>query len=330
MMLRTLLKLSKSLNANSIRCISTQPAVTMLSDEEQMMKDMVARFAKEKIEPKVVSMENDSKHCPQLLKELFENGLMGIEVAEEYGGAASSFLSSCLAVEEISKVDASVAILVDIQNTLVNILLTRLGTKEQKKSYLPRLVTDTIGSFCLSESGSGSDAFAMTTTAKKEGDFYVLNGSKLWISNAREAGLFLVFANANPSAGHKGISCFIVERDLPGLEVGKGENKLGLRASSTCPITFDNVKVPENCVLGEIGQGYKYAIGLLNEGRIGLAAQMIGIAQGVLDRTIPYVMERKQFGQPIWDFQAMKHQIAHQVTQVEAARLLMYNTARLK
>ena len=253
-----------------------------------MMKDMVARFAKERIEPKVMEMENAAQHDAGMLQELFENGIMGVEISEEYGGTGSSFFASCLTVEEISKVDASVGIMVDIQNTLVNILMARLGTAEQKKEWLPRLATDTIGCFCLSETGSGSDAFAMASTAKKEGDYWVLNGTKLWISNAREAGVYLVFVNANPSAGYKGISLFIVDRNSEGLEIGKSENKLGLRASSTCPVIMDNVKVPENRVLGKIGDGYKYAIGLLNEGRIGLAAQMVGVAQGVLDRTVPY------------------------------------------
>jgi len=308
---------------------SSHLPLTQLSDDEVMMKETVARLAKEQIGPVVRKMEEDHRFTDDVVKMLFENGLMGVEIPEEYGGSGSSFMTTIQVVEELSKVDPSVAILVDLQNTLINNVIIKLGTKEQKEKYLPRLATDTVSSFCLTEPSSGTDAFSLKTTAKKDGDHYVINGSKMWISNSDLAGIFLVMANANPSAGYKGITCFIVERDTPGLTVNKPENKLGICASGTCMITFENVRVHESQILGEFGHGYKYAAGFLNEGRIGIAAQMLGCAQGCFDATIPYTLERHQFGKPVFSFQGMQHQIAVIQTKIEAARLLTYNAARL-
>uniref|UniRef100_A0A8C7YSK4 Short/branched chain specific acyl-CoA dehydrogenase, mitochondrial n=1 Tax=Oryzias sinensis TaxID=183150 RepID=A0A8C7YSK4_9TELE len=291
---------------------------------------LMFKYAQERIAPFVSKMDENSAMDEEVIKSLFEQGLMGIEIDPEYGGTGSSFFASILVIEELAKVDPSVSVLCDIQNTLINVLFTKLGTPAQKEKYLSHLSTDMIGSFCLSEAESGSDAFALKTRAEKHKDFYVINGSKMWISNAEHAGVFLVMANVNPSAGYRGITCFIVDRETEGLEIGRKENKLGLRASSTCPVNFDNVKVPESNILGEIGHGYKYAIGMLNEGRIGIAAQMVGLAQGCFDHTVPYTRQRVQFGKRIFDFQGMQHQIAHVATQIEAARLLTYNAARLK
>ncbi|XP_043519641.1 short/branched chain specific acyl-CoA dehydrogenase, mitochondrial [Frieseomelitta varia] len=303
--------------------------ITQFSEEELMMKESVAKFAKEEIAPLVQKMEKEGRIDDGLLRKLFENGLMGIEVPEKYGGSECNFMTTVLAVEEVGKVCGSVAALVDIHNTLVNSLITKVATEEQKAKYLPRLTGQHAGSFCLTEPGSGSDAFSLKTEAKKDGAEYVINGTKMWISNSDIAGLFLVFANANPSVGHRGITTFFVERDTPGLIIAKPEDKLGIKASGTCMIHFDNVKVPEENILGEFGQGYKYAAKFLNEGRIGIGAQMIGIAQGCFDATIPYTLERKQFGKDIFSFQSMQHQIAQVATELEAARLLVYNAARL-
>ncbi|KAF3429773.1 hypothetical protein E2986_07479 [Frieseomelitta varia] len=313
--------------------------ITQFSEEELMMKESVAKFAKEEIAPLVQKMEKEGRIDDGLLRKLFENGLMGIEVPEKYGGSECNFMTTVLAVEEVGKVCGSVAALVDIHNTLVNSLITKVATEEQKAKYLPRLTGQhqynnnnnnvIAGSFCLTEPGSGSDAFSLKTEAKKDGAEYVINGTKMWISNSDIAGLFLVFANANPSVGHRGITTFFVERDTPGLIIAKPEDKLGIKASGTCMIHFDNVKVPEENILGEFGQGYKYAAKFLNEGRIGIGAQMIGIAQGCFDATIPYTLERKQFGKDIFSFQSMQHQIAQVATELEAARLLVYNAARL-
>jgi len=261
---------------------------------------------------------------------LFSNGLMGIEIDSDYGGTGSSFFSSIITVEELAKVDPAVSVFCDIQNTLINTLIRNLGTTEQKEKYLPRLSQDMVGSFCLSEPGSGSDAFSLKTQAVKSGDSYIINGSKMWISSAEIAGVFLVMANVNPTAGYKGITCFLVDKNTPGLVVGKKEDKLGIRASSTCTVHFDNVQVPASNILGKEGQGYKYAISMLNEGRIGIGAQMVGLAQGCFDATVPYTLQRIQFGKRIFDFQAMQHQIAEVATQIECARLLVYNAARLK
>lgn len=316
------------LNLPTNNNLPTGPLQTF-TDEELMIKSTVKRFAQEQIAPLVSTMDENSKMDKSIIQGLFQQGLMGIEIDTKYGGTGSSFFSSILVIEELAKVDASVAVLCDIQNTIINTMLRKLGTEEQKATYLPRLATDVVGSFCLSEAGAGSDSFALKTRADKKGDHYVLNGSKMWISNAEYAGLFLVMANVDPSSGYKGITCFLVDRDTDGLHIGKPENKMGIRASSTCPLTFDNVKVPQANIIGQVGHGYKYAIGSLNEGRIGIAAQMLGLAQGCFDYTIPYIKERIQFGKRLFDFQGLQHQVAHVATQLEATRLLTYNAARL-
>ncbi|XP_012260127.2 short/branched chain specific acyl-CoA dehydrogenase, mitochondrial [Athalia rosae] len=303
--------------------------LTEFTDDELMMRETVAKFAKDEIAPVVRKMEKEGKVDDGVLQSLFQNGLMGMEIPEQYGGTGSNFMSTILTVEEVSKVDGAVGALVDIHNTLVNSLIIKVGNEEQKAKYLPNLAQKYPGSFCLTEPGSGSDAFSLKTEAKKDGSDYIINGTKMWISNSDIAGVFLVFANANPSAGYRGITTFFVDRDTPGLSVAKPEDKLGIKASGTCMVHFDNVRVPESNILGEFGHGYKYAAGFLNEGRIGIGAQMIGIAQGCLDATIPYTLERKQFGQDIFSFQGMQHQIAQVVTDLEAARLLVYNAARL-
>ncbi|XP_072480891.1 short/branched chain specific acyl-CoA dehydrogenase, mitochondrial isoform X1 [Notamacropus eugenii] len=299
------------------------------TEEEMMIKNMVKKFAEKQIAPVVAAMDENSKMDKSVIEGLFQHGLMGIETETKYGGTGASFFSTVLVVEELAKVDASVSVLCDIQNTLINKLISRLGTEEQKATYLAKLSKDLLGSFCLSEAQAGSDAFALKTKAEKKGDYYIINGSKMWISSAEEAGVFLVMANANLNMGYRGITCFIIDRDTEGLQVGKKENKLGLRASSTNSLVFDNVKVPETNILGQLGHGYKYAIEILNEGRIGIAAQMLGVAQGCFDHTIPYLKERMQFGETIFSFQGIQHQVAHVATQLEAARLLTYNAARL-
>ncbi|XP_019866288.1 short/branched chain specific acyl-CoA dehydrogenase, mitochondrial isoform X1 [Aethina tumida] len=304
-------------------------ALTTLSEDELTMKNTVAKLAQEQIAPFVREMEKNGRFTDSVIKTLFENGLLGIEIDTEYGGSGCNFMTTILTVEEIAKVDPAVAVWVDIQNTLVNAVIKKLGTKEQKEKYLPQLATNMAASFALTETGSGSDAFALKATAKKDGTDYILNGSKMWISNSDIAGLFLIMANANPSAGYKGITCFLVDGDSPGLQVAKPEKKLGICASGTCMVNLDNVRVPESSILGELGQGYKIAAGFLNEGRIGIASQMLGLAQGCFDATIPYTLERQQFGKPIFNFQAMQHQISEIATQIECARLLTYNAARL-
>ncbi|XP_005351444.1 short/branched chain specific acyl-CoA dehydrogenase, mitochondrial [Microtus ochrogaster] len=300
-----------------------------LTDEEMMMKETVKKFAQEQIAPLVSTMDENSKMDKSVIQGLFQQGLMGIGIDEKYGGTEASFFCTVIVIEELAKVDASVALVCDLQNTIVNNLLGKLGTEEQKATYFPKLATEKLGSFCLSEAGAGSDPFSLKTRAEKNGNNYIINGSKMWITNAEHAELFLVFANADPASGYKGITCFLVDRDTEGFHVGKKENKLGIRASSTCQLTFENVKVPETNVLGKVGHGYKYAIGSLNEGRIGIAAQMLGLAQGCFDYTIPYIKERSQFGKRIFDFQGLQHQVAQVATQLEAARLLTYNAARL-
>jgi len=301
-----------------------------VSDEERLMQETVAKFADEQIRPYVIEMDQNAEMRAEIIQGLFDLGLMGIEVDSKYHGTHGTFFSSILVIEELAKVDPSVSVCCDIQNTLINLLFNLYGTEEQKQEYLPKLATSMLGSFCLSEATSGSDAFALKATAKKDGNHYILNGSKHWISNAEHAGVFLVMANAKPEDGYKGITCFIVPKDAEGLSLGKKEDKLGIRASSTCIVNLDDVRVPESNILGQFGHGYKYAIGMLNVGRIGIAAQMVGLAQGALDLAVPYIKERSQFGQKIWNFQAMQHQVAHAATQLEAARLLTYNAARLK
>jgi alkylation response protein AidB-like acyl-CoA dehydrogenase len=307
-----------------------RPALTVLSEEENMFRDMVRQFAEEQIAPMVGEMDREAKMDPSLIETLFELGLMGIEIPEEHGGAGASFFTSVLVVEELSRIDPAVAVLVDVQNTLVDTCVMRYGSDEQRAKYLPQLASDTVGAYALSEAGSGSDAFALATRATRDGDDWVLDGTKLWITNGDEAGLFIVFANADPDAGYKGITAFLVERGFDGFAVGKKEDKLGIRASSTVELSFDGCRVPGANVVGEVGKGYKIAIEQLNEGRIGIGAQMVGIAQGALDHTLRYVQEREQFGRPIGHFQGVQFQLAEMRTQLEAARLMVYNAARLK
>ena len=333
------------------------------------MRDAAARFAAEEVLPRVDSMDAASAMEPELISAIFDAGFMGVEIEEQHGGSGSSFTAACLVIEELAKADPSVSVMVDIHNTIVNNTFSMWASPELQQQWLPRLATDTLGAFCLSEASSGSDAFALKCTASRVGDDYELNGEKLWISNSKEAvrererelerierdrtalcgrrpcpshtgaravrlrtsqGVFLVMANAAPEKGYKGITCFVVPAETPGLTVGPREDKLGIRASSTCPVRLDGVRVPSSSVLGELGHGYKYAIEILNEGRVGIGAQMVGLAQGALDRTLPYLHERKQFGARIADFQGVQHQIAQLATELEAARLLVYNAARLK
>jgi butyryl-CoA dehydrogenase/short/branched chain acyl-CoA dehydrogenase len=304
--------------------------LTVLSEEEQMFQQSVRDFAIEKIRPLVHKMDQEAKMSKDLIDSFFDLGIMGIEVPDPWGGAGSTFFNAVIVVEELSHVDASCGVLVDVQNTLVNNAILRWGNEDQKSKYLPMLARDTVGAYALSEAGSGSDAFALATRAEDKGDHWVLNGRKLWITNAAEAGIFIVFANANPDAGYKGITAFIIERDFPGFSVGKKEDKTGIRASSTCELILEDCRVPKTNVLGEAGKGYKIAIETLNEGRIGIGAQMIGIARGALEYAVAYSKERKQFGKPISEFQSIQFQIAQAATQLEAARLMVYNAARLK
>jgi alkylation response protein AidB-like acyl-CoA dehydrogenase len=305
-------------------------ALTLLSEEEIMFRDAVAGFAEQEVRPRVMEMEKAGRIDPALLPKYFELGLMGIEVPEEFGGAGGSLFMVTLAVEEISKIDAASAIVCDVQNTLVNYPIVRYGNDAQKAKYLPMLTSESIGAYALSESGSGSDAFGLATRAEKRGDRWVLNGQKLWITNGAEASVFVVFANADPAAGYRGITAFIIERGFKGFSVGKKEDKLGIRASSTTELLLDDCEIPEENMLGPVGQGYKIAITTLNGGRVGIGAQMIGVAQGALNATIKYLNERKQFGKPLAEFQGIQFQIAQAATDVEAARLMVYNAARLK
>src|SRR5436190_1471770 len=304
--------------------------LTTLSAEEQMFQESVRDFAIEKIRPLVHKMDHDAAMEKSLIVNFFELGIMAIEVPEKWGGAGSSFFNAVLVVEELSHVDASCGVLVDVQNTLVNNAILRWGNDDQKSKYFPLLTRDTVGAYALSEAGSGSDAFGLACKAEDKGDHWALHGQKLWITNAFEANIFIVFANASPDAGYKGITAFLIERDFPGFTVGKKEDKLGIRASSTCELVLDDCRVPKENVLGEVGKGYKIAIETLNEGRIGIGAQMIGVARGALEYAIAYVKERKQFGKAIAEFQGVQFQIAEAATQLEAARLMVYNAARLK
>jgi alkylation response protein AidB-like acyl-CoA dehydrogenase len=305
-------------------------ALTQLSQDETLFRDSVYEFADREIRPLVREMDEHAKIPPDLLRRLFDLGVMGIEVPESYGGAGATFFHSVLAVEALSRVDPSIGVLVDVQNTLVINALVRWASDAQKSAYLPKLASGTIGAYALSESGSGSDAFAMATRAVQHDDGFVLNGRKLWITNGSEAGLFIIFANIDPAAGYRGITAFLVERGFPGFTVGKKEDKLGIRASSTCELLLEDCHVPRANVLGEVGKGYKVAIETLNEGRIGIGAQMVGLAQGALDATMKYTKERKQFGKAIADFQGVQFQIARAATELEAARLMVYNAARLR
>jgi butyryl-CoA dehydrogenase/short/branched chain acyl-CoA dehydrogenase len=304
--------------------------LTLLSEEETLFQTTIRRFAREQIAPHVREMDETAHFRPGLLRQLFELGLMGIEIPEHYGGQGGTFFQAVLAVEELAAVDPSAAVIVDVQNTLVINALLRWAAEDLKSRYLPRLAVDTVASYALSEAGSGSDAFALQTRAERVGECYVLNGRKLWITNAAEAGLFIVFANLRPEDGYRGITAFLVERGFPGFQVGRKEDKLGIRASSTCELILDNCRVPAGNLLGEEGKGYKIAIETLNEGRIAIGGQMAGLARGALDHAVAYARQRKQFGQPIGDFQAVQMQLAEMAVNVEAARLLVYNAARLR
>jgi alkylation response protein AidB-like acyl-CoA dehydrogenase len=306
------------------------PALTVLSEEESMFRDAVREFAETEVRPYVHEMDEAAQFRLDLIPQFFELGLMGIEIPEQYGGGGSGIFMSVLAIEELARVDASAAIYVDVQNTLVNNAIIRRGNSEQHARYFPRLTSDLLGAFALSEPGSGSDAFALATRAERKGDDWALTGRKFWITNGAEAGLFIVFANVDFSKGYKGITGFLVERGFPGFSIGKKENKLGIRASSTTELILEECIVPPENVLGPVGQGYKISIETLNEGRIGIGAQMIGVASGALQAATAYVKERRQFGKAIAEFQAVQFQLAQMATDLEAARLMVYNAARLK
>jgi alkylation response protein AidB-like acyl-CoA dehydrogenase len=304
--------------------------VTDLSEDEAMFRDQVRQFAEERVRPLVSRMDKEA-HIPRdLVDECFELGIMGVEIPDQYGGAGATFFMSILVVEELARVDASVAVLVDVQNTLVNNALLRWGNEEQKARYFPKLATKWVGAYALSEAGSGSDAFALSCRATEKGDEFELTGRKLWITNAGEAELFIVLATVDPSKGYKGITAFLVERDTPGFTIGKKEDKLGIRASSTCELILEACRVPRANVLGEVGKGYRIAIETLNEGRIGIGAQMVGVAQGSFEHGLKYSQERQQFGKPISEFQGIQFLLAELATQIEASRLLTYNAARLR
>jgi len=318
------------MNATALEREYTNSALTVLSEEEELFRASFREFAEGEIRPRVEKMEHDGKLDADLIKQCFELGLMAIETPEEYGGAGSSFFNAILAIEELARVDASVSVFVDVQNTLVTNAIIRWGNDEQRKKYLPQMAESKVGAYALSEAGSGSDAFALKTKAVDKGDFWEINGQKLWITNGNEAEIFIVFATVDPSAGYKGITAFIVEKNFEGFSVGKKEDKLGIRASSTTELILDSCRVPKENVLGEVGKGYKVSIETLNEGRIGIGAQMIGIAQGAFEAALSYTNEREQFGKKIADFQAVQFQLAEMAIDIEAARLLVYNAARLK
>jgi alkylation response protein AidB-like acyl-CoA dehydrogenase len=305
-------------------------SLTTLTEDEILFRDNIHQFADERVRPLVKEMDEKGIFDRDLIHEFFQLGLMGIEIPEQYGGGGAKFFEAILAVEELSRVDASAGVLVDVQNTLVNNALLRWGNAEQKKRYLPKMAADTVGAYALSEAGSGSDAFALQTRAELKGSEYVLNGRKLWITNSKEAGLFVLFATIDPAAGYKGITAFLMEKDFPGFSVGKKEDKLGIRASSTCELILEDCRVPKENMLGEPGRGYKIAIETLNEGRIGIGAQMLGVARGAWEFAAKYAVERKQFGKAIAEFQGIQFQIAQMATEIEAARLMVYNAARMK
>jgi alkylation response protein AidB-like acyl-CoA dehydrogenase len=313
----------------SLSMPSIQP-LTVLTEEEQMFQAAAREFAEKEIGPHVEAMDREGVFWQDLIEKFFEQGFMGLSIPEAYGGSGGTFFMATLAIEEFSRVDASAGVVIDVQNTLVSNAILRWGADEQKKQFVTRLARDTVGAYALSEAGSGSDAFALETRATEDGDDYVLNGRKLWITNAKEAGIFIVFATLNRELGYKGITAFLVDRSTPGFTVGKKEDKLGIRASSTCELLLEDCRVPKRNVLGQAGKGYKVAIETLDEGRIGIAAQMVGLAQGAFDHALGYAQERKQFGKPISEFQAVRFQLANLATRIEAARLLAYNAARLK
>ena len=304
--------------------------LTTLSEDEILFRDNVRQFAEERVRPRAKEMDEKGVFDRELIHQFFQLGLMGIEIPEQYGGGSGKFFEAIVAVEELSRADASAGVIVDVQNTLVNNALLRWSTEEQRKRYLPRMTADTVGAYALSEAGSGSDAFAMQTRAELKGSDYVLNGRKLWITNGKEAGVLILFATVDPSAGYKGITAFIIEKDFPGFTVGRKEDKLGIRASSTCELILEDCRVPRENVLGEVGKGYKIAMETLNEGRIGIGAQMLGVARGAWECAAKYAQERKQFGKPLADFQGIQFQIAQMATDIEAARLMVYNAARMK
>ncbi len=309
---------------------TTHAPLSQLSTEEQLLQESVRKFARKEIAPLVREMDEAQKMSPVLIRQLFDQGWMGMEVPDEYGGVGASFFSAILAIEEIAAVDPSVAVMVDVQNTLTVNALLNWANETQKAKYLPRVATDLICSYALSEAGSGSDAFGLRTTARADGDSFILNGSKLWISSAGESGLFIVFTTVDPALGYKGITAFLVERDTPGFTVGKKEDKLGIRASSTCELLFQDCRVPAENMLGELGKGYKIAIETLNEGRIGIAAQMLGLARGAWEHAAKYTQERRQFGRPVAEFQAVQFSLAKMATEIEACRLMVYDAAHRK
>ncbi|KIM45762.1 hypothetical protein M413DRAFT_440800 [Hebeloma cylindrosporum] len=322
--------IARSAKAVRFRPVGSRPAsLSTFTDEEQMLREAVKRFATTVVAPKVREMDENESMDPTIIQGLFEQGLMGIETNPDFGGSGSSFTSAIIAIEELAKVDPSVSVLCDVHNTLVNTVIRKYGSAEQQEKWLPQLSESKLGSFCLSETSSGSDAFALQTRAKKDGNHWILNGSKMWITNSYEAEIFLIFANIDPSKGYKGITCFLATKDM-GIKIAKKEQKLGIRASSTCTLDFDDLKIPEENIIGGEGKGYKIAIEILNEGRIGIAAQMLGLAQGAFDKAVPYTYQRQQFGQPIGTFQGMAFQIAQAAVEIETARLLTYNAARLK
>ncbi len=310
--------------------VDIRPALTILSEDEKAFQEAVRSFAESEIKPHVTHMDEKAEMDPAIVRKLFEMGLMGIETPEKYGGAGATFTMACLAVEELGRVDGSVSVLLDVQNTLVTNAFLKWGSEKLQAKYLPKMASEWVGAYALSESSSGSDAFALKLKAELKGDKYILNGSKLWITNGKEANVFIVFANVDFSKGYKGITAFIVEKSFKGFSVGKKEDKLGIRASSTCELLFENCEVPVENVLGEVGKGYKIAIETLNEGRIGIGAQMVGITQGAYEATLNYIKNREQFGKSIAQFQGVQFQLAEMRTELEAARLMVYNAARLK
>jgi alkylation response protein AidB-like acyl-CoA dehydrogenase len=310
--------------------LSSAVPLTTLSDDELLFRENVRQFAEDKVRPLAKEMDEKGVFDRGLVEQFFQLGLMGIEIPEQFGGAGGKFFEAILAVEELSRADASAGVIVDVQNTLVNNALLRWATGEQKKRYLTRMAANTAGAYALSEAGSGSDAFALQTRAELKGSNYVLNGRKLWITNAKEAGIFVLFASVDPAAGYKGITAFIIEKEFPGFTVGKKEDKLGIRASSTCELILEDCRVPRQNVLGEVGKGYKIAIETLNEGRIGIGAQMLGVARGAWEYAAKYAQERKQFGKAISEYQGIQFQLAQMATEIEAARLMVYNAARMK
>ncbi len=316
--------------AHTLAKAAPPPPLVALTEDEVLFRDNIRQFAEDRIRPLVREMDEKGVFDEGLIRQFFELGLMGIEVPEEHGGGGGSFFEAVLAVEEVSRVDASAGVIVDVQNTLVNNALLTWGTDEQKKRYLPRMTRDLVGAYALSEAASGSDAFALQTRAELRGSEYVLNGRKLWITNGKEGGLFVLIATTDPALGYKGITAFLVEKTFPGFSVGKKEDKLGIRASSTCELILEDCRVPKESVLGEVGKGYKVAIETLNEGRIGIGAQMVGLARGALECAVKYAQERKQFGKPVAEFQGLQFQIAQAATELEAARMMVYNAARMK